>query len=61
MNTKDQVLGLIKTLPENTTIDDIMEELYFKSQVDEGLSQLDTGKTVSHSIVKNRLKKWIKK
>jgi len=61
MNTKEQVLDLIKTLPRNTTIDDIMEELYFKAQVDEGLFGLDSGKKISHTLIKNRLKKWIKK
>jgi hypothetical protein len=61
MATKEEVLSLIKALPKNTTIDDIMEELYFKVQVDEGLNQLDNNKGIPHSSVKNRIRKWIKR
>ncbi|MFH0920528.1 MAG: hypothetical protein V1913_09215 [Fibrobacterota bacterium] len=61
MIVKDEVLQLIRSLPKSTTIDDIMEELYFKSQVDEGLAQLDSGKKISHKTVTKRIQKWIVK
>ena len=61
MATKEDVIHMIKGLPKNSTIDDIMEELYFKAQVDEGLAQLDQGKGIPHNQVKNRIRKWIKK
>lgn len=60
MTTKDEVLDLIKALPRKSTIDDIMEELYFKAQVDEGLAQLDANKGIPHKTVKSRISKWIK-
>lgn len=61
MAVKEEVIDLIKTLPRNSSLDDIMEELYFKAQVDEGLRQLDNGKGIPHSTVKHRLRKWIRK
>jgi len=60
MATKDEVIDLIKALPKESTIDDIMEELYFKTQVDEGIAQLDANKGIPHKTVKNRISKWIK-
>ncbi|HLP44636.1 MAG TPA: hypothetical protein VK469_01740 [Candidatus Kapabacteria bacterium] len=33
---KEQVIKLVETLPEEVTLDDIMSELYFKTQVDRG-------------------------
>ena len=33
---KQKVIEMIQSLPEEATVDDIMEELYFKLQVDEG-------------------------
>jgi len=59
MATKEEVIHLIKALPKNTTIDDIMEELYFKAQVDEGLNQLNRNKGIPNSTVKNRIRRWI--
>ena len=49
--TKQKVIELIKSLPDDITVDDIMEELYFKSQVDEGLAQLDCGEGIPHEDV----------
>ena len=46
--TKEKVIELIKALPDDITVDDIMAELYFKSQVDEGLAQLDRGEGIPH-------------
>ena len=41
---KQEVLELIRSLPESLTLDEIMAELYFKLQVDTGLRELDEGK-----------------
>jgi predicted transcriptional regulator len=58
---KESAIQIINALPKNAKLDVIMEELYFKAQVDEGLAQLNSGKGVPNSTVKNRLSKWIKK
>jgi predicted transcriptional regulator len=59
-NIKSQVIEMIKGLPENITLDDIMEELYFKSHVDAGLKELDEGKGIPHEEVESRFSKWLK-
>jgi len=46
-------------MPVHSTIDDIIEELYFKAQVDEGLRQLDNGEYLTNEEVKERISKWI--
>ncbi len=58
---KKRVLDMIESLPENSTVDDILEELYFRLAVDRGIRELDSGKWVSHQTAKNRLSKWLKK
>lgn len=57
--TKDKVIELIRGLPDDITVDDIMEELYFKSQIDEGLAQLDRGEGIPHQDVEKRMSKWL--
>jgi hypothetical protein len=49
--TKEKVIELIKALPDDVTVDDIMAALYFRSQVDEGLAQLDRGEGIPHEDV----------
>jgi len=39
----------------------IMAELYFKSQVDAGLKELDEGKGIPHEEVEKRMSKWLSK
>jgi hypothetical protein len=58
MSTKDAVIEMIRRLPDDVTVWDIMEELYFRSKVDEGLRQLDAGQGVSHDEVKKQVGQW---
>ena len=55
---KEQVMEMVKTLPDEATLDDIMAELYFKAQVDAGLKELDEGQGISHSDVEKRMSRW---
>lgn len=57
---KEDVILLIQKLPDDCTYDDIMAEIYFKQNVDEGLKDIDKGNIVSHDEAVNRLSKWIK-
>jgi hypothetical protein len=57
--TKAQVIKLVKNLPDkNITIEDIMDELHFKMQVDKGLADLKAGEKSSHEQFKKRMGKW---
>lgn len=58
---KEQVIRIVKGLPEDATIDDVMAELYFKLQVDAGLKELDEGKGIPHAAVEKRMSRWLAK
>lgn len=63
MNTlskKESVKRLIDNLPEDSNYEDIIAEIYFKQQVEEGIEQLDNGQAIPHEEVKQRLAKWLK-
>jgi hypothetical protein len=60
MTIKEKVIKMIKELPEDITISDIMAELYFRQNVDDGLKELDEGKAISHGEAKKRLNRWLK-
>ena len=59
-NIKDDVISLIKQLPEDATLDDIMYHLYVKQKILRGKEQIKEGKTYSHDQVKEMSKKWLK-
>jgi predicted transcriptional regulator len=58
---KEQVIDLVRNLPDEVTVDDIMRELYFKIQVDKGLKELDDGEGIPHQEVERRLSRWLSK
>ncbi len=58
---KEQVIQMIQTLPDNITLEDVMEELYFKLQVDAGMKELDEVKRISHEEVEKRMSRWLTK
>jgi predicted transcriptional regulator len=57
---KAEALDLIRKLPEEVTTDAIMEELYFKRQVDKGLRDVAEGRVLSHQELKERIGRWRK-
>lgn len=57
---KESVIDLLKNIPEDATYEDIIAEIYFKKQVEEGIEQLDNGQSLSNDEVKKRLEKWLK-
>jgi ABC-type uncharacterized transport system ATPase subunit len=58
---KGQVIQMIQDLPDDASVKDIMAQLYFRYQVEEGLRQLDERKGIPHEEVEKRMAKWLNK
>jgi len=56
---KDEVISLIKRLPEDITLEEIMYHLYVKQQIIEGLQDIEQGKVYSLKEIKEISKQWI--
>ena len=54
MTTKQQVLKAINALPEEASVEDAMEQLYFLLKIRRGLDDLDAGRVTSHEEVRER-------
>jgi predicted transcriptional regulator len=50
-----------KTIPDDATLDEVIEILRFKSKVIEGLRQLDAGEGIPHKEMVKRVDKWFSK
>ncbi|MEW6378245.1 MAG: hypothetical protein AB1611_01425 [bacterium] len=58
--TKDAVISLVKQLPDDSTLEDIMEHLYVKQKILKGQRQLETGQFYTHEEAKEIMKEWLK-
>jgi hypothetical protein len=57
---KDTVISMLKDMPENATLEDIMESLYVKQKILKGQKQLESGQFYTHEEAKELLKEWQK-
>jgi|tagenome__1003787_1003787.scaffolds.fasta_scaffold20261107_2 predicted transcriptional regulator len=56
---KENVIDMIRRMPDDATVTDIMAELYVRQKIDAGLQQLDAGQTLSQEEVDQRLSQWL--
>jgi len=57
---KESVISLVKDMPENATLEDIMESLYVKQKIFKGQKQLESGQFYTHEEAKEIMKEWLK-
>ena len=57
---KDQVIELIKTLPEDSTLEDIHYHLYVREKVEHGLKAIDEGRVVSQEEAEKSFQEGLK-
>ena len=53
---KADIVRVIQDLPDDATVEDAMERLYFLAKVERGLEQSE-GETISHEDIKSRFLK----
>jgi len=59
MSEKEMVLEMIQTLPDSVSIDDILEEILFRIDVQKGIEELDAGKGIPHDEIVKRFSKCL--
>ena len=58
---KKEIMQLIKRMPEKTSAEDILYEIFVRMKIDKGLKQLDSGRGFSHEQAKQKLSKWLQR
>ncbi|MCU0353419.1 MAG: hypothetical protein MUD08_06715 [Cytophagales bacterium] len=58
---KSQVIESFKDLPDKVTADDLIERILFLKEIEKSLLQVEEGKVIPHSKVKEQAAKWLKK
>ncbi len=57
---KKQAIKVIKSLPDDCTIEDIQYHLYVLEKVERGIRAIDEGRVVPQEEVEKRVRKWLK-
>jgi predicted transcriptional regulator len=60
MTTKQKVMRAVRNLPDNVSFEDAMERLLFLAKVEKGLEQADSGQTIAHEKVKQKMGRWLR-
>jgi len=57
---KEKLIATINEMPQDFDLEVLMEKLIFIEKVEKGLEQLESGNTITHEQVKQRVKQWSK-
>jgi hypothetical protein len=60
-NAKQEVLKLLKTLPEEASLEDIQYHLYVLQCIGRGLEDVEAGRTLPQEEVERRMARWLEK
>ena len=60
MVVKDIARGVIDNMPDEATMEDIIDALYIRAKFERGEQEIREGKGIPHEQAKERLKKWLK-
>jgi len=56
---KKNIEQMIRSLPDNSSVEDIQYHLYVLDKIQKGQQAIRDGKGISHEEAKARLSKWI--
>ena len=56
---KENIMQMIKDLPDDVSMDDIIEAIYVRQKILKGLRDSEEGRVYSHEEAKEILKKWL--
>ena len=60
MLTKEQIIATIDNMPDEITIDELIDKLVFINKVQTGLEQSEKGNVLTTDEAKQKLGKWLK-
>ncbi len=59
MIVKNQILKVIQELPQDATVEDVMERLYLLYKVERGIEQAEAGQKITQEEARKRMAKWL--
>jgi len=60
-SAKEFVIGILESLPDDCSLEDIQYELYVRHAIEKGEDAAASGQTVPHDQVMRETAEWLKK
>lgn len=60
MITKTQLINSLNKLPENLTVDQVIDHIIFVEKAQKGLDDVAQGRVNTKNEARDKLKKWLK-
>jgi predicted transcriptional regulator len=57
-NVKEKMVEIIEAQPADSSFDEILRELAFARMIEQGLADVDEGRTLSHEEVRREVDSW---
>ncbi len=59
LTAKQEVMELLKDLPDSSTLEEIQYCLYVRQKTQRGIEDIETGRASSQEEVERRMEKWL--
>ena len=59
LTAKQEVMELLKDLPDTSTIEEIQYHLYVRQKVKRGIQDVEEGRVYTQEEVEKRMTKWV--
>ncbi len=56
---KENIIEMLKNLPDDVSMEDIIEAIYVRKKIEKGLKDSEEGNLYTHEEAKELLKKWL--
>ena len=56
---KEYIIEMLKNLPDDVSMEDIIEAIYVRKKIEKGLKDSEEGNLYTHEEAKELLKKWL--
>ncbi len=57
---KENIIEMLKNLPDDISMEDIIEAIYVRKKIEKGLKDSEEGNLYTHEEAKELLKKWLR-
>ena len=58
---KEEVMELLKGLPDNSTLEEIQYHLYVRQKIQRGIKDVEEGRIYTQAEMERRMEKWLVK
>lgn len=59
MSAKEAVIEMVKQMPDDASVPDIITKLYVRQQIGERIREVEAGESVEHEEAMKSLSKWL--